>query len=367
MLTRRSRAGDSRGSKAKNDTQGGRAEARAGGEEARSSSSDKTAVEKVIDTIMGKMKKQPMFLLPPSLLLLFVMFLGGTNVFVNGLTNGMDRRTCLELLQLMQVMDLPSSSSLTLPTMPDAAITHKLFMDVRISRTDGSFYVRDDLPDTFENRVIKIRLNLGLYGNVAPNHVEKFLSYLIPPDKEDVDNPFPSYGRSTFTTLDQDSGLLQGGNIPSLRVKDVGGSTAITYGARVLPANLWFERDKNLPRISHSTKGLLTHKTLDVTPSFGITTRASPGLDATHTVFGQVLWDEATLQWFQVLQDLPTYSMERPSTYEETGGMVATSVFNAQRELFRGVAKTMGDTRVDKVYQGKLLRRMEVTQVALLS
>jgi hypothetical protein len=84
-------------------------------------------------------------------------------------------------------------------------------------------------------------------------------------------------------------------------------------------------------------------------------------------VFGQVLWDDETLNLFQILQDLPTYSVTRPVGYDEfnTGGAVS-AVFNAQRDLFRGAAKTFGDTRLDKIYEGKLLRRMEVIQVGKL-
>ena len=302
-------------------------------------------------------------------LLLIVSLNHGGNKAVNGWT--IDRRTCLQLLQTLQVMDLPTSPSsfatAEVPT-PEAEITDRVFMDIRISRNDGSFYVRDDLPDTFENRVIQIRLAIGLFGNEAPNHVQKFLGYVVPPNDDDIDNPYPSYGRSTFVALDQETGLLQGGNIPSLRVKDIGGSTAITYGSRVLPANLWIEKKQTTTqKLSHSSKGLLTHKTLDVTPSFGITTRASPSLDATHTVFGKVLYDDSTIQWFRDLQDLPTYSMDRPTSYDDfNSGGVATSVFNAQRQFFRGAAKSLGDTRVDKVYEGKLMRRMEVTQVGRL-
>lgn len=265
-------------------------------------------------------------------------------------------------------------------------------MDVRVSRQDGSFYVRDDLPDTFENRVLTTRLEFGLYGNLAPNHVQKFLSYVISSqdEGEDVNNPLPSYSRSTFVSLDQSTGLLQGGNIPSLRVSEssIGGSTAIQYGSRILPANLWLDRfsaGSSNTKLSHSCKGLLTHRDLDVTPAFGITTReASRSLDATHTVFGQVLWNDKTALFWNQLQDFPTYSMERPtsttttssssssssnslSSYiEEDPTGVVSSVFNAQRKFFRGAAKTLGDTRVGKVYEGKLLRRMEVTRVGRL-
>lgn len=180
-----------------------------------------------------------------------------------------------------------------------------------------------------------------------------------------MDNPFPSYGRSTFTSLNQENGLLSGGYIPSLKVSDIGGSSALMYGSRVLPASLWI--DKSPVKLSHTSKGLLTHKTLDVTPNFAITTRPETSLDATHTIFGKVLFDDETRRLFNDLQDIPTYAMERPSGYDEfnTGGL-ATSVFNAQKDFFRGAAKTFGDTRVSKLYEGKLMRRVEVLKVGIL-
>jgi hypothetical protein len=170
-----------------------------------------------------------------------------------------DRRTYLGLLQLVQVMEVAPASAtatttatnsrgrsnshkngvassppprvLTKPNMPENVdITDRVYMDVRVARTDGSTYVRDDLPDTFENRVLFQRINFGLYGKLAPNHVEKFLSYIVPPpsggsstdtannnDYDSDENPYPSYARSTFSSLDQETGLLMGGNIPSLR------------------------------------------------------------------------------------------------------------------------------------------------------
>jgi cyclophilin family peptidyl-prolyl cis-trans isomerase len=277
------------------------------------------------------------------------------------------RQDFLQLLQLLPLLEVPTTlpAPNAAPAFPDAKITDKIFMDIRVSRQDGSFYVRDDLADTFENRVLSTRLEFGLYGNLAPNHVQKFLSYVISSQNEDVNNPLPSYSRSTFVALDQSTGLLQGGNIPSLRVSDIGGSNAIQYGSRVLPANLWLDSNT---KVSHSCKGLLTHRTLDVTPAFGITTRAaSSSLDATNTVFGQILWNDKTAQFWNQLQDLPTYSLERPAASEDpTGTGVGNSVFNAQREFFRGAAQNLGDTRVAKVYEGKLLRRMEVTQVGRL-
>jgi cyclophilin family peptidyl-prolyl cis-trans isomerase len=273
--------------------------------------------------------------------------------------------------------------------MPLADITHKVFMDVRVARTDGSTYVRDDLPDTFDNRVLFQRLQFGLYGNTSPACVEQFIRYIVgrpssstktsvvddESSSYDVDNPYPSYSRSTFPSFDQQTGLLMGGNIASLKLKDVNGSPALAYGSRVLPATLWIDSSKssnnpnksNNQKISHTTKGLLTHKNLDVLPNFGITTRSQPSLDATHTVFGCVLWDDETLRFFRDLEDLPTYSVERPTGYDDFGtGGVATNVFNAQREFFRGAAQTFGDDRVSKLYNGKLMRRMEVLRVGML-
>ncbi|CAB9499313.1 expressed unknown protein [Seminavis robusta] len=297
-----------------------------------------------------------------------ICFIQTTNGWSAG---GLDRRGALQLAQtLLLSSDVASSNPVATaaspPVMPDAQVTDKVFMDIRIARQDGSTYIRDDLPDTFENTVVYIRLKLGLYGKAAPNHVEKFLSYVIPPQDNDMENPFPSYGRSSFPALDQDAGLLRGGYIPSLRLTEVGGSSALSYGARILPAKLWIDRPA-VEKLSHSAKGLLTHKNLDATPNFGITTRAAPSLDNTQTVFGQVLWDEETLNWFRLLEDLPTYSVNRPSGYDDfnTGG-AASAVYNAQRELFRGAAKSFGDSRIDKIYDGELLRRMEVTQVGRL-
>jgi cyclophilin family peptidyl-prolyl cis-trans isomerase len=260
-----------------------------------------------------------------------------------------------------------SSSTLKLPSMPDEQITDRVFFDVRVARKDGSTYIRDDLDDSFENSVLFCKLKIGLYGKACPNHVQQFLSYIEQSTthvEELLDNPFPNYSRSTFPALDQSTGLLLGGNIASLRSKEVMGSTALTYGSRVLPANLWID---STPKLSHNAPGLLTHRNLEVMPTFGITTRANTDLDNTHTVFGQILWDDEQLQFFRSLQDIPTYSIERPSGYDDFGtGEVASSLFNAQREFMRNAAKSLGDDRVSKLYDGKLLRRTEVLQVGRL-
>ena len=50
----------------------------------------------------------------------------------------------------------------------------------------------------------------------------------------------------------------------------------------------------------------------------------------------------------------------------DIGSSLASSVFTAQRAVFRDAAKSFGDTRLSKVYDGKLLRRIEVTKVGTL-
>ena len=254
-------------------------------------------------------------------------------------------------------------------------ITNKVQIDVRISRPDGTFYIRGDETDEL---VKQYNLKIGLFGNAAPTHVERFLSYIRP--TEDMirdDRPFPSYAQSQFKSFDQATGVLFGGTIPSLDVTEFAGSTAIKYGGRILPAPLWLEKKTSdatntaeaLP-LAHSAKGLLIHRKLDVQPVFGITTRSDAGsyisdLDRDYVAFGVVLEGSDFLSY---CANLPTYSGERPMTMQDESPVqdAAKAVFDAQNNFFRGAAKTLGDTRVAKVYPGRLLRRVEVTKVSLL-
>ena len=169
------------------------------------------------------------------------------------------------------------------------------------------------------------------------------------------------------------------------------GGTVLEYSGRVFPAKLWLEdnndRSASSQQLSHGVKGLLTHRNLDLTPSFGITTRngRSTSLDGTHTVFGCVLEDEGGFLGRVV--DVPSLTdagmvtrtsaeNERPRGTTAAGGALAvggpefeslaSGVFAAQRRVFRDAAKTLGDSRLDKVYDGKLLRRIEVTKVGTL-
>jgi hypothetical protein len=42
-------------------------------------------------------------------------------------------------------------------------------------------------------------------------------------------------------------------------------------------------------------------------------------------------------------------------------------MFREQNQFFKGVAKSIGDSRVDKVFDGKLLRKVEVVRAGTLS
>jgi cyclophilin family peptidyl-prolyl cis-trans isomerase len=280
---------------------------------------------------------------------------------------------------------------------PDqATITDKVYMNVRISRQDGTFYVRDDLPDTPENKVFYGRLVFALFGQEAPRHVEKFKSYIMPPKTttalDNDDDPLPSYDRSTFTSFDEATGVIMGGKIPSLELTEMAGSTALRYGGRLLPASLWLEQrssTKSRTIISHSARGLLTHRQLEALPDFGITTRSDTTmLDRTHVVFGKLVLDDDAQAFLNIVSNLPTYGMERPNPINNEDDLllassgsssnnsnnpapplvddVAAAVFKAQRQFFRKTAKALGDSRLDKLYEGKLLRRVEVTSTGIV-
>ncbi|KAL9187768.1 hypothetical protein ACHAXT_006146 [Thalassiosira profunda] len=271
----------------------------------------------------------------------------------------------------------PGGAAATPETSSLPKVTHKVYFDMRVSRADGTFYVKDKDPsDPSADEPLYGQLVLGLFGDARPAHAKQFLSYVDVPYQ--VDNPLPSYSRSKFPTLDAGSGLLIGGTIPGLEATSLAGGSVLEYSGRVIPAKLWLEDRKDegaSAPLPHNAKGLLTHRNLDLTPSFGITTRnQSTALDATHTVFGCILEDKSG--FLEKVVDLPvlTDSGRVSRTTDEPvavggdvgGGSLASSVFTAQRAVFRDAAKTFGDSRLEKVYDGKLLRRIEVTKVGIL-
>ena len=92
-----------------------------------------------------------------------------------------------------------------------------------------------------------------------------------------------------------------------------------------------------------------------MTPTFSITTMRNPSLDFTNTVFGVVL-DDKGKEVIQHILSIPTYSAQARGSVVPGG----EALFDKQNEFFLGLAKSLGDTRVGKAYEGKLLRRVEV-------
>ena len=274
--------------------------------------------------------------------------------------------------------DTTATSAVNPSTNALPKITQKIEMSVRISRPDGTFYIRGDETDDL---VKKYDIKIGLFGNAAPNHVERFLSYVRPTEEKIRDDrPFPSYAQSQFKSFDQATGVLMGGTIPSLQLTEFAGSTALQFGGRILPAPLWLEKkgtvdatntNAETPPLAHSAKGLLIHRKLEAQPVFGITTRSDTGFyvsdfDRDNVAFGIVLEGDGS-EFLKYCADLPTYAGERPTTQEDGAVQdAAKAVFDAQQNFFRGAAKSLGDTRIAKVYPGRLLRRVEVTKVSLL-
>jgi cyclophilin family peptidyl-prolyl cis-trans isomerase len=274
-------------------------------------------------------------------------------------------------------------------------VTDRVYFDVRISRPDGTFYVRDDDDDELPtNRVFQTRLVFGLFGTIAPNHVQQFLRYVDSnPIVNEEDDNFPSYARSMFSRYDDATGIVYGGYIPGLQLTNFQGSSVLQYRGRLWPAKLWIEssnmnrenpqQSQIQPSASYwkqQGRGLLTHAALDPTPVFGITTRESSFIDTgTTTVFGQLQLDDDrsnndsslsnSLEFLQRVSNLPTYSMDRPVPVDRERTVLdetAETVFAAQRQLFRNAAKSIGDSRLDNLYPGKILRRVEVTRVGRL-
>jgi len=123
----------------------------------------------------------------------------------------MERRSAIALglvgsMAMFGLLGPIAASAADDPTESLPPITNTVYMNVRISRQDGTFYVRDDLEDTPENQVFTGTLKLGLFGTAAPRAVQQFLSYVNVSYSPLDDDPLPSYSRSTFSSLDQATG-----------------------------------------------------------------------------------------------------------------------------------------------------------------
>ena len=259
-------------------------------------------------------------------------------------------------------LDAPATSAPTLaPATSEPRITHRLFMEVRIARTDGTFAVRDDDDDP----PYRGRLTFGLYGDAAPKSTRQFLQFVEGSDASSVfgvsDDGLPRgprYSKSLFAR--RDGLVLEGGKI--------GGLTPVALGAaRLLRYKDGSALDVSSPPVEssgvrHARRGLLTRRVLDGGPEFGITLTAldPPELEAERVVFGTLL--DGGDEFLRRVERLPVYSY---ASAEEPGS-IADEVFQAQKKFFVDASKSFRDDRAASIYPGKILRRVEVTRCELL-
>ena len=126
------------------------------------------------------------------------------------------------------------------------------------------------------------------------------------------------------------------------------------YMSRLLPLRPPIEVNE----LRHTRRGLLTRERFNSGPEFAIALDAAPRLDGTHEVFGSV---ETGLELIDMVEALPFITGKSL----ETPGSPADVVFDAQKQLFSGLAKASGDARAED-RTGKLLRRVEITACGLL-
>jgi len=228
-----------------------------------------------------------------------------------------------------------------------AAITQRAFLDVRIIE-------RFDV-EVLEDAAIRGRLVFGLYGRDAPQGVSRFVSFI-----DGTVGQFattgggPAYAQSSFEYV-RPGELLEGGRIPGLKQTTFAGNLEWEYMSRLLPT---LRPILEVNDLRHDRRGLLTRARFESGPGFGVTLGAVPRLDGSHEVIGELLEGADLLERIEALPYITGKSIEGE-------GSLANSVFQAQKSLFSGIAKSGGDARAED-RTGKLLRRVEITRVGML-
>ena len=247
-----------------------------------------------------------------------------------------------------------------------ATVTETVRLNVRVSRSDGTFAVRDD----DEDRPFFGALDVGLFGEAAPANVALFLEFALnSPMRDDF-----SYSRSVFDEKAENGALAIGGRVRGVEERSLfqGLERILVYRDKELLSS---KRERKIASLaakegptfrSHDAPGLLTRRrgaTGTDLIDFGLTLRAAPELDANWVVFGKLTNDnDEGLALIDRIASLPTYSDEAI-----TDSALAAQVFRAQKETFRNVATAIGDSRVSSVFRGKILRRVEITQSSLIA
>lgn len=243
-----------------------------------------------------------------------------------------------------------------------ASSTESLRFSVRVARSDGTFSVRDDSEG---DEPLFGDLDVGVFGDLAPANVALFLAFAL--------GESPGYSSSLFDEID--GPLLIGGRMRGIDEREVFGERMLLYRDREL---LGSNEDRRLRRLaaaetqsqlSHDRPGLLTRRRVSsMSPpsallDFGITLAAAPQLDRDWIVVGSVENDKSGV--LGAVRLLPTYSAEAVGDFSAKNP-IAADVFKAERDLFRAAADAIGDTRGKSIFPGKILRRVEVTNVKVL-
>ena len=193
----------------------------------------------------------------------------------------------------------------------------------------------------------------GLYGDDSPKGVERFLSFVTGNIGQFTDGQGPSYRSSLFDRLEPGR-LVEGGRITGLKQVEFAGSLEYQYGNRMLPLRPVLEANN----LTHDSRGLLTRRTFESGPQFSVTLSRNPALDGSNEVLGKLEEGDDLLQLIESQPYITGKSIDPP-------GSAKDKIFDVQKSIFGTLSKAAGDSRAED-RTGKLLRRVEITNVGIL-
>lgn len=244
---------------------------------------------------------------------------------------------------------LSPGSSATTAAAP--TITNSVYLDIRIiDRFD---------VEVLEDAATRGRITIGLYGKDAPEGVARFLEFIDGTvGQYSKSGGGPTYAQAQFERVVPGQ-LLEGGRIAGLRQTTFAGSLEWEYLSRLLPLRPIIEAND----LSHDKRGLITRTRFGdyakaSGPEFGVTLNPARSLDGSNEVIGIVT---GGLDLIEKIEELPYITGKSI----EGEGTAANAIFQAQKNLFQGLSKSVGDSRAED-RTGKLLRRVEITSCGRL-
>ena len=248
-----------------------------------------------------------------------------------------------------------------------AAATTTVRLSIRIARPDGTFYVRakgEEDPEPPRIGDVDVELN-----GKAPAAVATFLAFALgDPASADA----PTYASAILDERAADAPVIYAARrLRGVETRSIGGEQILVRsrdGGEVLSRNaeaVAAKLRKEPSAASHDSAGILTRQRGDAPQAFGLTVAGSKTLDATNQAFGRVVRDNSNL--IRAISTLNAYSLDAAPDGLSKDVPGAAAIYRAQKDAFRGAAKAFGDGRASKIFPGKLLRRVEITRVELLS